>query len=356
MSDKPPPPEPAGTVRGSDTPQPGRASLDAKPVSGGERTDAARAEVAGPKSAQAGRPEVSVRANREKGIAASGELKAQLESKGHGIRSEVTVKGGAGGSRVDLAPDGKAARTIGRTIESKHVDLDRYRTPAGELDVDKLTRQVKEHVGQVLKHENALREGQKADLPTREALVYTVEHAKPGEAQRVQQILRETATGSGVKGGVLQMENGLLKTASGVALRELGVRPAAGGALMMMINPEFVDELLNAATGRDLEARAKHSDVLHMTAQQRTQLRHERTERASRADFDRAVKEVMAADGVSQEEADRRVREHRAQVSAETAELQKQNPGTSYITESTYVPPPPSGNPLVRMWQRLTGH
>lgn len=314
-----------------------------------------------PGSVESGRA-ASVGERREQGLAAARGLKEQFESKGHGINQEVTIKGGAGGSRVDLAPKPDAPQTIPKTVESKYMDLANYRLPNGELDTDKIRSVMNEDLGQVMKHEKALEKGVKPDLPKREAIVYTVEHGdnERGEVQKVQQVFDEAAKQRGsvegrkFSGGVLQLEEGVLKTASGVPLRGVEVRPterpSGGNAMMMLINPEFVDEFLGAATGTNLEARAKHSDVFHMTSQQREQLRQERFQKAQDTEFHNAVKVEMVGHGLSEADAEKRVREHRDQVNKETKELQKQNPGTMYITESTYVPPPTTWLDRARTW------
>ena len=72
-------------------------------------------------------PKPQVTINKEKGLDAASALKEQVESKGHGLQKEVTIKGGKGGSRVDIAPDPRAPQTIARTLESKHLDLNKYR-------------------------------------------------------------------------------------------------------------------------------------------------------------------------------------------------------------------------------------
>jgi hypothetical protein len=73
-------------------------------------------------------------------------------------------------------------------------------------------------VTQVLKHEKALRGGRVADLPMSESGVYTLEHARPGEAEAFQDIVRSVATPRSVKAGVLQNVGGSLSTASGKVL------------------------------------------------------------------------------------------------------------------------------------------
>lgn len=164
-----------------------------------------------------------VTAHRTRGLAAAADLKAQVESKGHGLNAEVTVKGGRGGSRIDIAPDPTAPQTIARTIESKSIDLNNYRTSTGSLDLSKLRSAMRRDIQQALKHQQALAQGSKPDLPMRESVVYTVENAKPGEAAQVQGQFRVEATPHGIKGGVVENSSGRLQTASG---RPLSGAPA----------------------------------------------------------------------------------------------------------------------------------
>lgn len=162
-----------------------------------------------------GRQATGVQGNRAAGLAAADALKRQVEAKGHGVQTEVTVKGGKGGSRIDIAPDPKAPQTIAKTLESKHIDVSKYRTPQGTLDVARLQAEVRADLAQVQKHESALRLGRKPDLPFRESVVYTLENAQPGEAAQFQNMFRQTAQPTGIKGGVLQAHNRQLHTASG---------------------------------------------------------------------------------------------------------------------------------------------
>lgn len=169
--------------------------------------------------------------NQTRGLADAAALKALVESKGHGVQSEVTVKGGRGGSRVDIAPDPKAAQTIAKTMESKSIDLDTFRTDQGALDLPRLRAAVRDDLKQVLKHEAALQRGVKADLPSRESLEYTLHNAKPGEADQFQTLARAEAAAlpkftpvdPTLKVGVLQNSEGSLSTASG---RPLTTPPA----------------------------------------------------------------------------------------------------------------------------------
>lgn len=171
-------------------------------------------------------PKPAVTAQKELGTSAANAVKAQVASKGHGLQDEVTLKGGKGGSRVDIAPDPKAPQTIARTLESKYIDLNKYRTNSGTLDVSKLRGTIKENISQVVKHQLALRRGIKADLPMRESLIYTLENAKPGEALQFQDLFRAEAAPRGIQGGVFQKGPNGLSTASGKAL----YTPPAGPA------------------------------------------------------------------------------------------------------------------------------
>ncbi len=168
-------------------------------------------------------PPPQVLANKARGDAARDQLAGLFEAKGHGVRTEVTAKGGKGGSRIDITPDPKAQQTIARNFESKSMDLNAYRKD-GKLDFAALRSQVREDVEQVLKHEQALREGRVADTPFRETLGYTFENAKPGEAEAFQSWLRDFVP-KGIKVGVLQVgEHGALQTASGRNLSS-GTKP-----------------------------------------------------------------------------------------------------------------------------------
>jgi hypothetical protein len=141
-----------------------------------------------------------------------------LEAKGHGVKTQVVVKGGKGGSRIDIAPDPRATQSIAATLESKALDLNAYRDPkTGRLDLGRLRSAIHDDVRQVLKHQSALREGRVADAPFRERVVYTLENARPGESEQFQALMRSVG-GKAVKGGVLQVGEGGLMTASGRTL------------------------------------------------------------------------------------------------------------------------------------------
>jgi RHS repeat-associated protein len=180
--------------------------------------------------AQPPKPTISI--NKEKGDNARDALKAQVESKGHGLQKEVTTKGGKGGSRHDITPDPKAPQTIAKTLESKHIDLNKYRSESGKLDESRLRSVIKKDVEQVMKHQMALKRGIKADLPMRESLIYTVENAGTGEAIQVQDLFRSEGVSFDIKGGVLQEGPAGLSTASGRPLSPSSIEPKGGpGAL-----------------------------------------------------------------------------------------------------------------------------
>ena len=292
-------------------------------------------------------PQITV--NKAKGAAAHEALQRQVESKGHGVRSEVVAKGGKGGSRVDISPDPNASQTIAKTLESKHLDLNAYRDTKGNLDSAKLSRTIQEHIIQVQKHQMALREGRVPDMPFRESLVYTLENAKPGEAVNFQELLRNAAP-KGMKGGVLQLEKGVLKTASGRVLSAKAM-PAmtAGNVLIILINPEFVNEFSNAATGADLEARAKHSDVFHMSGKQRDKLKEQIREKRQEESFNAEVEVAVLGLDVSDEKAEEIVRQERAAVRADVREFQKQYPGP-VLSKEYYVPPEKSRWEKFKAW------
>jgi hypothetical protein len=177
-------------------------------------------------------PPPQIRINRESGLRAAANLKSLVEGKGFATQSEVTLKGGKGGSRIDLTPAPAGRQTLPKMLESKHIDLSRYRTASGQLDVVRLRSVIGKSVNQVLKHEKALRAGKIPDLPFRESLVYTVENANSGEAATFQRILREVATPKGVKGGVVVAEMGTLLRSSGAAPPERGSPVDAKGEVI----------------------------------------------------------------------------------------------------------------------------
>ena len=277
--------------------------------------------------------------HRERGIAASERTAEIVRAKGHGVQLEVTVKGGPGGSRIDIAPDPRAGQTLPTTLESKSVDLNAYRKPGGGLDVVKLRAKIREDSSQVLRHEAALREGRKADLPFTERLVYQIENGRAGEAEAFQKVFRGTAGRQGVKGGVLEFKEGDLFTASGKRLT--GKRPPGptpGGVLLLLVDPEFVEEILGAATGTDLEARAKHSDVFHMSHEQREQLRAERAAKAQVDEFEEAVAAVQLERDITEDNARAIVSRDRAADRSEIQDLQRQYPGMPVASSPTFVP------------------
>ncbi|WP_346152767.1 SpvB/TcaC N-terminal domain-containing protein [Streptomyces labedae] len=179
----------------------------------GKASTPAPAAGAAPPPPPPPKPQITV--NSEEGAAAAEALRAQVASKGHGVIREVTIKGGRGGSRVDIAPDPRAPQTIQRTLESKHLDLNAYRDKLGALDDAGLKAAVREGIAQVLKHRQALARGVKPDMPMQESLVYTLKNAKPGEAEQFLELFRGEATPKGVRGGVLQEGAAGLETASG---------------------------------------------------------------------------------------------------------------------------------------------
>lgn len=325
-----------------------------------------------------------VRQNAERGNRAADSLQKLIEQRTDPLQREVTTKGGKGGSRVDIAPDSKqSGPTIGRTIESKSRDLDKYRvntdkpgvsavvkpvdanalkSPNGTLDVPKIKEMITKDVGQVVKHQEALRQGIKPDLPMRETIVYTLEHATQEEAGQFQQIFRETAKDlrglskeSVVQGGVLYNSEGFLRSASGRALMPIETGTAVEGAGraavtegalskgeigLLIVSSEAFKEFIGAATGLDLEARARNSDVFHMTSEQRATLLEQRRVDGQKTEFENAVTVQMQATGSPREVAEAAVRTHRADVAKDVAAAKAEHPGMDILSEPYGVPPP----------------
>ena len=148
-------------------------------------------------------PPTQLQINYVEGIQAAKNLANKIRAKGYGVNEEVTAKGGKGGSRIDVAPDPKAPRTLPVTFESKLVNLNAYRDKSGNLNVASITALIGGHVEQVLKHQEALRRGVKPDLPFTERLVYTLQNATSLEKRQFERILRDTAKNSSVKGGAI---------------------------------------------------------------------------------------------------------------------------------------------------------
>jgi len=140
--------------------------------------------------------------NRARGDARQNQLADLFRAKGHDVRMEITVRGGPGGSRIDIITD-KATRTI----ESKSIDLapgGSYRTETGALDIGALRSKILADVAQTQKHEQALKLGRKPDLPFREALVYQLDNATLDEAREFERLFSQTVTPQGIKGGVIK--------------------------------------------------------------------------------------------------------------------------------------------------------
>ncbi|WP_024302729.1 hypothetical protein [Pseudogulbenkiania sp. MAI-1] len=144
-----------------------------------------------------------IRINQCQGWLAEERLCQRLRARGHQIRGQVTLRGGSGGSRADVAPAHPGARGITNLLESKHLDLDRYRQPGGALDSTRLTRAILSHMAQVQRHQRAAQAH--GDVPTRESIVYQLSHARPGEHATFLQLFRQLAQPRGMRGGVLRM-------------------------------------------------------------------------------------------------------------------------------------------------------
>jgi hypothetical protein len=169
---------------------------------------------------------------RQRGEAATNTMKGLFEQKGHSnIRTEV-VPGSRAGGRVDLIPgttteSGDWNPTTRATIESKSVDIDKYRTDTGELDVPKLRKVFRDHFEQVRKHINALKSPRKADLPSREAIVYQLEgEFTPEEFKTVRKVFNEEsrALPKRIRGGV-HSGKALRAKLGGVAEAQVEVAP-----------------------------------------------------------------------------------------------------------------------------------
>ncbi len=141
-----------------------------------------------------------------KGRAATSRLVQRLTAKGHGVRTEVTTTGGAGGSRHDIVPDPRSRQTIAKTIESKYIDLSRYTSETGELDAKAFRARIRPDFRQVVKHEGSLRKGTKPDLPFRESLVYQVDSTSTEALVKdARQILRLEARRAGIRANVIRL-------------------------------------------------------------------------------------------------------------------------------------------------------
>jgi RHS repeat-associated protein len=122
---------------------------------------------------------------------------------------------------------------------------------------------------------------------------------------------------------------------------ELNMRmgpPGARGFLSLLEEP--INEFFGAATGMDLEARDKHSDVFRMTPEQREELTKQRmANNAERAFYDE-VAQLSESEGISADEAERRIRAERAQLE----EQARENPGPSLL---------PAKPPAERRWYQM---
>ena len=107
---------------------------------------------------------------------------------------------------MDIAPWSGHGPGPTRTLESKHVNLSRYRLPSGALDRSGLSRLIARHLGQVLRHQRHATGSGLAGLPHREALVYQLGGATASELAEFRQLFRCLAKPHKVGGGVLRPE------------------------------------------------------------------------------------------------------------------------------------------------------
>ncbi len=145
--------------------------------------------------------------NWQRGRQAEQRLLQLLRRRGHQVNTQVTSRAGAGGSRVDIAPlpanaAGRRPRGPTRTLESKHMDLGRYRLagPGSALDTQRISNVIRQHIAQVQRHQQ---HAQGTGLPTQEALVYQLGNANDAEAIAFRRLFRQIATPQGIRGGVI---------------------------------------------------------------------------------------------------------------------------------------------------------
>ena len=158
--------------------------------------------------------------NKAKGAQAHDNLQSTLEAKGNQLTRETVSKGGQGGSRHDLSPVPGSSQTTAFNFESKYMNLAKYRTDTGLLDKQKILEAVMEDMGQVAKHEAALRSQSKmGDLPYRERLVYSLENASLQDMTEFRSISRLLGRIYDIKVGVMRFEpKSSIGRAAGVGL------------------------------------------------------------------------------------------------------------------------------------------
>lgn len=144
-----------------------------------------------------------IRVNQCQGWLAEERLCQRLRARNHQIRGQLTLRHGRGGSRADIAPAHPGARGITNLLESKHVDLDRYRQASGALDHARLSNAILRHIAQAQRHQRAAQA--RGGVPVRESIVYQLAHARPGEHGAFLQLFRQLAQPRGMRGGVLRM-------------------------------------------------------------------------------------------------------------------------------------------------------
>lgn len=146
-----------------------------------------------------------VRQNYQVGIAAQDRLRRALKNRGFCSRREIQI----GAGRLDVS----AQRPLGRNFiyESKHIDLSRYRTPAGRLDGTRLRSKLRQHIIQVQRYQadpaivrlNRLRQRQNLP-PVRVRLVYQVPPTTPrSDAIEFQRLMLRTLSPQGIAGTVI---------------------------------------------------------------------------------------------------------------------------------------------------------
>jgi hypothetical protein len=148
-----------------------------------------------------------LRQNKQSGRMAQDRLGRALANRGFRSRQEIWL--GSGRGRLDISARNAAGRNF--LYESKHIDLSRYRTPQGQLDVSRLNAQFNKHMRQVQRYQaspkivrlNQLRRRQNLP-PARVRLVYQVPQTTPrSDAIAFQRLMLNALSPHGIAGTVI---------------------------------------------------------------------------------------------------------------------------------------------------------